>query len=173
MKAAEDFFNVVLCAHVTTAAEQVMKDSSIVSPDCKVVAESIVNKFVNISIPTSGDSSSVTSVDSVYAYATDFLTMALLWHGFHDAIKMGDGNRILSYWKFLAAVFNHTGHCNYAKEGFLLLAQSSLLSPRQIAEIKWSRTVNTHGRPGSNIPLGTLKQKVEGNAAWIGLKHIS
>jgi len=65
MKAAEDFFNVVLCAHVTTAAEQVMKDSSIVSPDCKVVTEPIVNKFVNISIPTSEDSSSVTSVDSV------------------------------------------------------------------------------------------------------------
>lgn len=50
--------------------------------------------------------------DSMYAYATDFLTMALLWHGFHNAIKMGDCNRILSYWKFLIAIFNHMGHSN-------------------------------------------------------------
>jgi len=69
----------------------------------------------------------------VYAYAIDFLTMVLLWYGFHDAIKMGDGNRILSYWKFL--LFS-TIQGNYAKEGFLLLAQSSLLSPRQTTKIK-------------------------------------
>jgi len=168
MKAAEDFLNVVLCAHVTTAAEQVIKDSSIVSPDCKVIAESIVN----ITIPTSGDSSNGMNVDSVHAYATDFLTMALLWHGFHDAIKMGDGNRIVTYWKFLTAVFNHTGHCNYAKEGFVLLAQCSTLSPRQIAEIKWSRTVNTHGRPGSNIPvdlhLEHLNRRLKGMLRGLG-----
>jgi len=92
-----------------------MKDARIVSPDCKVIAESIVNKFVDISIPTSGDPSSGTSVgNSVYAYASDFLTMALLWHGFHDAIRMGDGNQILTYWKFLAVIFNNAEHCNYA-----------------------------------------------------------
>jgi len=67
MKAAEDFFTVVMSAHVTVAAEQVIR---IVSPDCKVIAESIVNKFVDISIPTSGNPSSGTSVgDSVYAYS--------------------------------------------------------------------------------------------------------
>ena len=101
MKAAEDFLNVAMCAHVTTAAEQVMDESRHSSPDCKAIAESIVNKFVNISIPDSAVSGSVTNVnDSIYAYATNFLTMALLWHGFHDAIKMDDGNRMLSYWKF-------------------------------------------------------------------------
>jgi len=89
--AAEDFFTMVMSAHVTAAAEQVMKDARIVSPDCKIIAESIVKKFVDISIPTTGDPRSGTSVgDSVYAYASNFLTMALLWHGFHDAIRMGD-----------------------------------------------------------------------------------
>jgi len=39
MKAAEDFFTVVMSAHVTTAAEQVMKDARIVSPT-KIIAES-------------------------------------------------------------------------------------------------------------------------------------
>ena len=52
-----------------------------------------VSEFVHI-LPsiTSVGSGSVTGVgDSVYhVYVTDFLTMmTLLWHGFHDAIKMG------------------------------------------------------------------------------------
>jgi len=84
-----------------------------------------------VSVPVPTDS------DSVYTYATDFLTMALPWYGFHDTIRMGDGNRIFTYWKFLTAIFNQMGHCNYAKEGFLMLAQSCLLSPRTLAELKW------------------------------------
>ena len=99
--------------------------------DCNVVADAIIVKFVQVSIPTNepisnNDTSRSNVQDSVYAYATDYLTMALLWYGFHDAIKMGDGNRILSYWKFLTAIFKQTGHYNYAKEGFLMLAQSAL-----------------------------------------------
>ena len=120
MKAAEDFLHVVLCAHVTTAAEQVMKEAENRSQDCKFIADSIIEKFVKLAIPTNeAVSDNATDVgNSVYTYVTDFLTMALLWHGFHSAIKMGDGNRILSYWKFLTAIFNHTGHFNFAKEGF-------------------------------------------------------
>ena len=152
MKAAEDFLDVVLCAHVLTAAEQVMEspENGSVHLDCKAVANLITEQFVKISIPqleeestdatsTTGNDENPISVpllstdatpgDSVYTYATDFLTTALLWYGFHDAIKMGDGSRITTYWKFLTAIFNQTGHCNYAKEGFLMLAQSSLLPP--------------------------------------------
>jgi len=95
MKAAEDFLDVVLCTHVITATEQVMRESRNPSPDCNAIAECIVSKFVNIAIPNSAVSGGMN--DSVYTYATDFLTMSLLWHGFHDAIRMGDGNRILTY----------------------------------------------------------------------------
>ena len=144
MKAAEDFLEVVLCAHVIAAAEQVMKAEDL-PIDCNMVADAIINKYVKVSIP-SDEVVDKSIQDSVYAYATDYLTMALLWHGFHDAIKMGDGNRIMSYWKFLTAIFKETGHSNYAKEGFLMLSQSVLLSPRKDTEMKWSRTVNTHGR---------------------------
>ena len=35
-------------------------------------------------------------IQTQYTCATDFLTMALLWYGFHDAIRMGDGNRIFT-----------------------------------------------------------------------------
>ena len=33
------------------------------------------------------------------------------------------------------------------------MAQINLLSPRQVREIKWNRTINTTGRKGKNIPV--------------------
>ena len=33
-----------------------------------------------------------------------------------------------------------------------MLAQTHILSERKVTELKWSRTVNTTGRPGCNIP---------------------
>ena len=170
MKAAEDFLEVVLCAHVIAAAEQVMKAEDL-PIDCNMVADAIINKYVKVSIP-SDEVVDKSIQDSVYAYATDYLTMALLWHGFHDAIKMGDGNRIMSYWKFLTAIFKETGHSNYAKEGFLMLSQSVLLSPRKATEMKWSRTVNTHGRVGNNIPVDLhmehLNRRLKGMMRGLG-----
>ena len=90
--------------------------------DCKAVANLITEQFVKISIPqleeestdatsTAGNDGDLISVpllstnatpgDSVYTYATDFITTALFWYGFHDTIKMGDGNCITIYWKLL------------------------------------------------------------------------
>lgn len=48
------------------------------------------------------------------------------------------------------AIFRTEKHYNYANEGFNFLAQTVLLSPRQIL---WSRTVNTCGMKGKNIPV--------------------
>lgn len=88
----------------------------------------------------------------VHNYATDLLSMSLVWHSFHDAIREGDGDRILLYWKVLLPIFLKEHHYNYAKEAFLLIARSQFLSERQVTELLWSRTVNTHGRKGCNIP---------------------
>ena len=167
MKAAEDYLEVTLCAHVVTAAKQMMKTLNVL--DCKAVAKAVVEKFVKICLPSTEKTSyppnndSVDDCiddgldnnvdDSVYSYATDFLTLGLLWHGYHDAVRTGDGNRIMTYWKLLTFIFKKEGHFNYAKEGFNILAQSLLLSPQKIAELKWCRTVNTIGRPGKNIPV--------------------
>jgi len=62
--------------------------------------------------PTSGAQSTYEEVinDSVHLYAVDFLGMALFWHAFHDAIREGDGNRILRYWKYMAAIFRQEKH---------------------------------------------------------------
>ena len=153
MKATEDFLETALYAHILTAAKQIIKTTDKVG-DCNMVAKSLVEQFVKVSLPC--DEAllhEMTCNDFVHAYAVDFLTTGLLWQGFRDAIRCGDGNRILTYWKFLIVIFKNEHHHNYAKEGFLLLAQSLVLSARKTAELKWCRTVNTHGRAGKNIPI--------------------
>lgn len=58
-------------------------------------------------------------------------------------MREGDGDRIIRYWRFLLPVFKLSDRRNYALEAFKLLAQVILLPPRQVAELKWGRTVNT------------------------------
>ena len=69
--------------------------------------------------------------DEVYLYATEVLSLSLIWHGFHDAIKEADGDRILRYWKFLLVIFKSTNFTFSESEKIQLL---------------WSRCVNTKGR---------------------------
>ena len=47
---------------------------------------------------------------------------------FRDAVKEGDGDRIVLYWKLLLPVFKQQGHHNYAKEAFVFLPQTLFLS---------------------------------------------
>ena len=70
----------------------------------------------------------------------------------HDAIREGDGERIIRYWKFLMVVFRKDNHYNYANEGLTLIMQSLILSLRKVMELKWSKCINTQGRQGKNIP---------------------
>jgi len=151
MKPTEDFLRVVMCAHIAAAAKQ-CKTSCDDPDDCVTVAHQIVKSFVRINHPKESASSPTCINDSKFNYATDLMTMCLLWHGFHDAVKEGDGDRIIMYWKVLLPVFQQHGNYNYAKEAFMLLAQTYFLSERKVMELKWSRTVNTTGRGGCNIP---------------------
>ena len=71
---------------------------------------------------------------------------------FMDAMREGDGERIIRCWKFLLPLFKSSGRTNYSIEAVTLLAQDYFLfSPRMAAQLAWSRTVNTHGRTGKNI----------------------
>lgn len=139
--------------------------------DCIALSKKIVSKFVIIELPLEKNSES-SECDQMYNYATDLLTVSLVWHGFHDAIKEGDGNRIIRYWKILLPMFQQEGHYNYAKEGFLLLSQMNLLSQRKVMELKWNRTINTHGRVGCNIPcdlhMEHLNRRLKGMMGNLG-----
>ena len=176
MKAHEDFFLVILHSYIVVATEELLNLEPQNRYTCLDVASKVVSKWVKCLIPpshspeenraseetrASGESeiplSSQPSRDHIEissgtSYATDLITLGLLWHGFHDSVKEGDGDRIMLYWKFLLPIFQQTNHYNYAGEAFNFLAQTLYLSPRKCAELKWSRTINKHGRPGQNIP---------------------
>ena len=154
MNAAEDYFLLLLHTHVVAAAKTIMK----LNPQSSVteLARLIIVNYLRL--PQVDDSKrdhslSSCDADGVYLYATELLTLGLLWHGFHDSSKEGDGERILRHWKFLLIIFKSTQHNNYAKEAVNLLLQANyLLSDRQRAQLLWSRCVNTRGQPGANIP---------------------
>ncbi len=81
------------------------------------------------------------------------ISLGLLLMEFTDAIREGDGTRIIRCWRYFLLLFKASDRKNYAIEAFTLLAQHKyLFSPRMAKQLQWSRTVNVHGRPGKNIP---------------------
>ena len=74
-----------------------------------------------------------------------------MWSGFNDAIKEGDGDKVITYWRFLLFVFKLGGCMNYSGEAVNLLSQLHTLSPRLVAQLKWGQFINTKGRVGCNI----------------------
>ena len=149
MNAAEDFMLLLLHTHVVQAA-QVLQ---LKNPTSSVIelSDSVVSNFIHVPHLSSTQRSECD--DGVHMYAKELLTLGLLWHGFHDAIREGDGERILRYWKFLLIVFKTTNHCNYAKEAVNVLCQYYYtFSERKKVQLLWSRCVNTRGIPGANIP---------------------
>ena len=63
-----------------------------------IIIYSFVNLQPSLEIATKLD-------DGVQAYAKELLIPGSLWHGFHDAYKEGDGDRIVRYWRMMMLVF--------------------------------------------------------------------
>lgn len=172
MNACEDFFLLVVESHTLAAAMTVFQvssvddqpgdstlfpeDSSHLEPVQRrnvllLAVEQVLDKFVNLSYGDESDRPSES--DRVQAFACDVLTLDLLYMEFTDAIREGDGSRILACWKFFLLIFKASNRTNYSIEAFNLLAQDQFLfSPQLVMQLKWICTVNTHGRPGKNIP---------------------
>lgn len=92
--------------------------------------------------------------DGVFNYASAVLNDGLLLLVFKDAIREGDGPRILRCWKVLLMYFQHAKHKNYQKEAFHLLAGVSAAASQCVAhQLTWSHVVNTSGGKGKNVPL--------------------
>ena len=152
LKAAEDFLTIIMHAYIITAAKKILSKKTILS--AADVSKEIVETYLNIKIPTDlEDSTTSETKDKIYLYAREVLTLCLLWQGYHDAISEGDGDRVMRYWRFLLLVFKNAGRKNYSLEALNLLVQDQyLLSPREKAQLRWSRFINTQGRQGCNIP---------------------
>ena len=73
---------------------------------------------------------------------------------FIDAVREGDGERIIRCWRYLLLLFKLDKCTHYSVETFNLLAQYEFMfTLRMKAQLMWSRTINTHGtcRVGNTI----------------------
>ena len=92
------------------------------------------------------------SQDGVHTYSKCLLSIGCFMLEFKDAIREGDGNRILHCWHYLLPIFHDSGRTNYCNEAFHMLCQYFYdLPPLQAAQLIWSRCINTHGVRGRNI----------------------
>ena len=96
-------------AYIITAAKNILSKKTIES--VIELSKEIVETYLNINIPTEDSTRSETNKvkDKMFLYAREVLTLCLLWHGYHDAISEGDGDRVLRYWRFLFLVFKNAG----------------------------------------------------------------
>ena len=128
--------------------------------------QSIIPESVDISFSKSPRKQVPNSEDHVVEYAKETLSMGLIFLEFKDAIREGDGDRVLRCWKFLFLFFRASGHTNYTLEALTLLSHYYyLLPPRYAEQLKWSRFINTQGKQGANIPLDLHMQRV-GQSSW-------
>ena len=170
--ACEEFFVLVVEAHIVTAAMTIFGMSAIdycpggvYFPDgfdeldasqqhqvFMLAVKEVVNKFVNLSFCQEDEHDAAVGVDHVQAYASDLLSLGLLLMEFLDGICEGEGQRIIHCWRYFLLLFKAANRVNYSIEAFSLLVHYQFLLPPRIAmQLMWSRTVNTHGRPGKNI----------------------
>ena len=90
--------------------------------------------------------------DGVFAYASEVLTLSLLNAEFEDAIKEGDGERVVRCWRFFLLIFKSSKRTKYSLEAVKLLVNTRVLPPRLREQLIWSRFVNTKGKAGDNKP---------------------
>ncbi|KAL3889910.1 hypothetical protein ACJMK2_002229 [Sinanodonta woodiana] len=92
--------------------------------------------------------------DHIFEYSK-----ALLWRGLgemacHDAIREGDGDRIVSHWRHDMIEFFYQHHPKYFVCGYnLLSALNGGMSSHLAHQLRWNRTVNTAGKVGHNLEM--------------------
>lgn len=171
--ACDDSFQIIVTSHILAAAMEVLGMSNLddtpsedvlPSPDLiwmetdevrkgflQDITMLIAKRFIGISYNTPVNAS---TSDGVHDYSRHLLTIGCLYAEIRDAVKEGDGNRVLQCWRYLLPIFHHAGRRNYTIEAFTLLFQHDYsLPPKLVEQLIWSRFVNTRGVQGRNIPL--------------------
>ena len=170
--ACDDFFVLVISCHIIAATLAMLKMESVddtPSADAihnphslwmesaelrksvvERICQAVVNSYVDISFTSSNCND---ATDKVKHYGKQLLAIGCLYLEFSDAIREGDGQRVLRCWRYLLPLFLGSHRTNYSCEVLNMLFQQSYgLSPRLSSELIWSRFINVHGRPGKNIP---------------------
>lgn len=103
---------------------------------------------------TVAESSSSTSFDFKKQHTEARLWFGLLLADFQDAIKEGDGERLMRLYKVALLIFKTYNHSQYAYSTFLLTVQlNATQSPRVVHSLTWNRFWNRRGGRGNNVPL--------------------
>ena len=92
--------------------------------------------------------------NDIFDYHRGFINITLLLRNFMDALKEGDGERIIRCIKMFLLYFKKDGigSIKYVLEAYMF-QMYTLVIPREAERIKWSRTVNNHGQPGCNVAM--------------------
>ncbi len=170
VNAAEDFLKVVVVGYIigyiiaavmtylgmsSFSAESIvphdiwMEDDAVRQAKIKDIAKHIVNEYVCLATEFKEHKSKPdSSYGTVLEYSREVLSLGILFLDFKDAVREGDGDRVLLVWKYLMLLFKAS---NYAIEALTLLSQYHLtLPPNLIEQLKWSRFININGIPGHN-----------------------
>ena len=92
--------------------------------------------------------------DRIYNYTHQLLVLLLLRANHNNAIKLGDGQRLLRLYKYFMLFFKVSSCPKYAIAMLHLQAQvNCLLSPRMSYSLTWNRFVNHQGAPDTNHPM--------------------
>lgn len=162
MNAAEAFMDDALAAHILASACSVL---GLHSADDLLLPESTlpptftgVTKLSDDIVAGFVDLPSMCTVANCYTdedqqRAIDTLTIGLLWHTYHDAVKEDNGELVITVWRYLLLIFRMNRRDNYAYEAATLLVQLEYLSSERMkTQMTYGRFVNTHGQIGKNIP---------------------
>ena len=168
--ACDDFLMTVLTSHIIAAAlkffnidsqevpsENILPQAKDVWAYPKEERQIIIEKLSAEIVQTFTDFS-FTSLDQpegkdgVEKYAEIVLSLGLFYWEYSDAIREGDGNRLLRCWRYMLPIFVGNGRKNYSLEALNLLYQHDYqLPPRLSMQTLYSRFINVHGLPGRNI----------------------
>ena len=145
LTACEEFLELVVVGHVLAAAVQnvgvantrQLSDKILSSADpiaaVRSIVETLCSQAVCVSFTKQSKKASGQN-DNVLEYARETLSLGLLLLEFKDAIKGGDGTRVLRCWKYFLIIFRATGHKNYCIEAFIFLMQYYYTLPPRHAE---------------------------------------
>ena len=159
-KTVQDF----IYSHVITAVPEVKeKESRIVTLQCHICGKQYVRKGALKRHREKVHQETTTELeptidkedeDHVYNYTRLLLILLLLLHNHDNAIRLGDGARLIRLYKFFYLYFK-VSHCpKYAYGTLELLAQvNHLLSPRMAHCLTWNRFVNHKGKLDTNLPM--------------------
>lgn len=110
--------------------------------------------------------------DYKFNYHRAKLVFGLLLLEFEDAIKEGDGDRLLNVYKIALLFYKKNGHTKYAYVTLLYLVnEHAALTAFQANSLRHNRFYNKYGGKGRNIPLDLKMEQLNKvlKTMWRGL----